>query len=90
MAIDVEYGTTIKVLSNDRFYTRIYEDDNGDIFDESDNTFICNSDDEDYEEKLSEYENDWYENHLDSSDYASMLNCDEDDIDDCMGDYFRK
>lgn len=90
MAIDIEYGTTIKVLSNDRFYTRIYEDDNGDIFDESDNTFICNSDDEDCEEKLNEYENDWYENHLDSSDYASMLNCDEDDIDDCMGDYFRK
>lgn len=89
MAIDVEYGTTIKVLSNDRFFTRIYEDDDGDVFD-SEDSFICNVDDEDYEEKLADYEKNWYANHLNSSDYASMLNCDEDDVDDCMGNYFRK
>lgn len=89
MAIDIEYGTTIKVLSNDRFYTRIYEDDNGDVFD-SESNYICNTDDSDYEEKLAEYEKDWHRNHLSNKNYASMFNCGEDFVEECTDDYFDR
>lgn len=89
MAIDIEYGTTIKVLSNDRFYTRIYEDDIGDVFD-SESNYICNVNDSDYEEKLAEYEKDWYKNHLSNKNYASMFNCGEDFVEECADDYFDR
>lgn len=89
MVIDNEFGTTIKVISNDRAYTRLYYLDDGSVYD-SDDTYICNMNDEDYEDKITEYENNWYENNLSSRDYSNMLNCNEDDVDDCMGNYFRK
>lgn len=52
----------------------------------SDGTFICDNDDEEYQDKIDEHKEGWYETNWNTSDWADYYGCDEDDVEDAMDD----
>lgn len=55
----------------------------------SDGTFICDKDDEEFQDKIDEYKESWREVNWSQSDWADYYGCDEEDVEDCMDDDLR-
>jgi len=86
MDFDEDYETSpiIDRVSNNEESDYFVEKEDGIYC--SDGTFICDVDDEERQDKIDEYKEDWHETHWDKSDWADYYGCDESDVDDCMDD----
>lgn len=47
---------------------------------------LCRIDDENYEDKIDEFAEEWRETHWNISDWADYYGCDENQVEDCMDD----
>lgn len=84
----LEYPKGTKVIrriSNQETSVKLYQFPDGRIVDSYDDV-IGHIDDENIEDVLEEYEEDWRNSHWDKSDYADYYGCDEDEVDDYMDD----
>ena len=77
-----------KTISNQEICTVLLEDVNGNISEENEG-FICNINDDDFEDKIDEFEENWKEVNWSRADWADYYGCDEDDVDDCMEEDFK-
>ena len=59
--------------------------DNGDVVDEE-GTYIGNSNDDDIEDKIDEYAEEWREVNWNTQDWAEHYGCSEDEVEDAMLD----
>ena len=85
-SIEYPEGTkVIRRIHNQEESVKLYQLPDGRIIDSYDDE-IGNIDDENIEDKLDEYEEDWRNSHWDRSDYADYYGCNEDEVDDCMDD----
>ena len=50
----------------------------------SDGTFICDNDDEEYQDKIDEHKEEWRECNWSTEDYADYYGVDPEDVDDAM------
>lgn len=80
-----DFYNTYKTLRNDEISETLYEADNGDIMN-SEGEVIANKNDDDFYDKMDDYEEDWRESNWSRSDWANFYGCDEKDVDDCMDD----
>lgn len=72
-------------LINGEIHETLYERDNGDIVD-SEGEVIANKNDDDFDERMDDYDESWRESNWSRSDWANFYGCDERDVEDCMDD----
>lgn len=75
----------IKTISNGEDSVRIYEKENGDVY-STDGDFHSNSHNDDFQDELDTYEEEWREVNWNTSDWADYYGCNESDVQDCMDD----
>ena len=80
-------GDVIKTISNGETSMIIRRLDNGDVVDE-DKNYIGNIEDDDIEDKIDEYAEEWHEVNWNTSDWADHYGCDESEVEDYMMDDF--
>lgn len=80
-----DFYDVYKTLRNDEVSEILYEADNGDIMN-SEGEVIANKNDDDFDDKMDDYEEEWRETNWSRSDWADFYGCDEKDVDDCMDD----
>lgn len=80
-----DFYDVYKTLRNDEVSETLYEADNGDIMN-SEGEVIANKNDDDFDDKMDDYEEEWRETNWSRSDWADFYGCDEKDVDDCMDD----
>lgn len=78
-------GEAYITLINGEIRETLYERDNGDIVN-SEGEVIANKNDDDFDEKMDDYDESWRESNWSRSDWANFYGCDERDVDDCMDD----
>lgn len=83
------YGSFYKKISNGEKSTILYKNDKGDVHSD-DEEYIGNVNDNDFEDKLNEYEEEWHEINWTTHDYAEHLGCDDDEVEEVMTDYLDK
>lgn len=80
-----DFYDVYKTLRNDEVSETLYEADNDDIMN-SEGEVIANKNDDDFDDKMDDYEEEWRETNWSRSDWADFYGCDEKDVDDCMDD----
>lgn len=56
----------------------------------SDGTFICDNDDEEYQDKIDEHKEEWREVNWSTEDWADHYGCDPEDVEDAMDDDMKE
>ena len=83
---DEEFNkNVIRTVSNGETSMIIRRLDNGDVVDEE-GTYIGNSNDDDIEDKIDEYAEEWREVNWNTQDWAEHYGCSEDEVEDAMLD----
>lgn len=77
--------TVIKTISNKDTSVRIVKRADNEVYSD-DGIYIGNAEDEDFEDKLYDFEEDWHNANWDNSDLADWYGCDEDEVEDAMDD----
>lgn len=78
-------GAAYITLINGEIRETLYERDNGDIVN-SEGEVIANKNDDDFDDKMDDYDEGWRESNWSRSDWANFYSCDERDVEDCMDD----
>lgn len=78
----------IRHISNGETSVNIVKRGNDVVCDE-DNHYICDINDEEIEDKIDEFAEEWREVNWNRSDWADWYGCDEDQVDDCMDDDWK-
>lgn len=84
---DFESGEILDRISNGEESVYFVRKDDGIYC--SDGIFICDNDDEEYQDKIDEYKEGWREVNWNQSDWADYYGCEEDEVDDAMDDDWK-
>lgn len=80
-----EDNNVFRTMRNDEISENLYERENGDIVNEE-GFLVANRNDDNFEDRLDEYEEDWRDTNWSRADWADFYGCDEKDVQDCVDD----
>lgn len=86
------YGDFYKKISNGEESVILYKNNKGDVHsdEENEDSYIGNVNDNDFDDKLEEFEEEWNEIHWTTQDYADHFGCEVNEVEDVMQDYLDK
>ena len=70
----------LRRFHNGEHHGSVVLEDDGKVYG-SNNIYICDYDDEERDDKIEEYIDNWYESHWSQKDWADYYGCDESDLD---------